>query len=175
MNIPIRILNLMIRGYYYRFLNIRQDFVFQNSLIKFFWIVLSDANHERFKNFPTSSYMMRKLLEIGKQSKTYAVCPSCNKLYNISEIRSTSGFKCNHVEFPNHPKRNLRKSCETEVTKWVCTTSSYIIKPKMVYPLPSLKAQIIEMYRRSGFESLLKNWANRISDMEHYHDIYNGE
>src|SRR6266480_3594471 len=29
MNIPIRILNLMIRGYYYGFLNIRQDFVFR--------------------------------------------------------------------------------------------------------------------------------------------------
>ena len=62
-----------------------------DSLIKFFQIVLSDANHERFKNFPTSSYMMRKLLEIGKQSKTYAICPSCNKLYNISEIHSTTG------------------------------------------------------------------------------------
>src|SRR2546429_1135994 len=32
MNIPIRILNLMIRGYYYGFLNIRQDFVFRMLL-----------------------------------------------------------------------------------------------------------------------------------------------
>ena len=78
-----------------------------DSLIKFFRIVLLDVDHERFKDFPTSSYMMRKLLEIGKQSKTYAVCPNCNKLYNISEIssqRSSSEFKCNHVEFPNHPR-----------------------------------------------------------------------
>jgi hypothetical protein len=146
-----------------------------DSLIKFFRIVLLDANHERFKNFPTSSYMMRKLLEIGKQSKTYAVCPSCNKLYNISEIRSTSGLKCNHVEFPNHPKRNQRKSCGTEVTKWVRTTSGYIIKPKMVYPLPSLKTQIIAMYRRPGFESLLKKWPNRDSEADLYTDIYDGE
>src|SRR5213080_4169289 len=49
-----------------------------NSLIKFFRIVLSDADNERFKNFPTSSYMMRKMLEFGKHSKRYAVCPSCN-------------------------------------------------------------------------------------------------
>ena len=118
---------------------------------------------------------MRKLLEIGKQSKTYAVCPSCNKLYNISEIRSTSGFKCNHVEFPNHPKRNLRKSCGTEVTKLVPTTSGYSVKPKMVYPLPSLKAQIIAMYRRPEFESLLKKWANRDSEVDLYTDIYDGE
>src|SRR6266480_3594473 len=146
-----------------------------DSLIKFFRIVLSDANHERFKDFPTSSYMMRKLLEISKQSKTYAVCPSCKKLYNISEIHSTTGFKCNHVEFPNHPKRNLRKSCGTEVTKLVHTTSGYIIKPKMVYPLPSLKAQIIAMYRRSGFESLLKKWGNQDSEVDLYTDIYDGE
>lgn len=146
-----------------------------DSLIKFFRIVLSDADAERFKNFPTSSYMMRKLLEIGKQSKTYAVCPSCNKLYNMSEIHSTSGFKCNHVEFPNNPRRNLRKSCGTEVTKWVPTTSGYIIKPKMVYPLPSLKAQIIAMYRRPGFESLLGKWANRDSEVNLYTDIYDGE
>src|SRR3989337_2018427 len=109
-----------------------------NSLIKFFQFVLSDADNERFKNFPTSSYMMRKVLDIGKNSKTYAVCPSCNKLYNESEIRSTNGFKCNHVEFPNHPRRNLRRPCGTEVTDRVPTTTGFITKPKMVYPLPSL-------------------------------------
>src|SRR2546423_416624 len=46
-----------------------------NSLLKFFQIVLSDADNERFKNFPTSSYMIRKMLEFGKQSKRYAVYP----------------------------------------------------------------------------------------------------
>lgn len=146
-----------------------------NSLIKFFRIVLSDADNERFKNFPTSSYMMRKMLEFGKHSKRYAVCPSCNKLYKESEILSTSGFKCNHVEFPNHPRRNLRKPCGTEVTDRVPTTSGFIIKPKMVYPLPSLKAQIIAMYRRPGFESLLEKWTNRDEEADLYTDIYDGE
>ena len=146
-----------------------------NSLIKFFRIVLSDADNERFKNFPTSSYMMRKMLEFGKHSKRYAVCPSCNKLYKESEILSTSRFKCNHVEFPNHPRRNLRKPCGTEVTDRVPTTSGFIIKPKMVYPLPSLKAQIIAMYRRPGFESLLEKWTNRDEEADLYTDIYDGE
>ena len=100
---------------------------------------------------------MRKMLEFGKHSKRYAVCPSCNKLYKKSEILLISGFKCNYVEFPNHSRRNLRKPCGTEVTDRDPTTSGFIIKPKMVYPLPSLKAQIIAMYRRPGFESLLKN------------------
>src|SRR5881397_2563591 len=146
-----------------------------NSLIKFFQIVLSDADNERFKNFPTSSYMMRKMLEFGKHSKRYAVCPSCNKLYKESEILSTSEFKCNHVEFPIHPRRNLRKPCGREVTDRVPTTSGFIIKPKMVYPLPSLKAQIIAMYRRPGFESLLEKWTNRDEESGLYTDIYDGE
>src|SRR5437868_15227426 len=97
------------------------------------------------------------MLEFGKHSKRYAVCPSCNKLYKESEILSTSEFKCNHVKFPIHPRRNLRKPCGTEVTDRVPTTSGFIIKPKMVYPLSSLKAQIIAMYRRPRFESLLEN------------------
>src|ERR1041384_6735778 len=87
-----------------------------NSLIKFFQIVLSDADNERFKNFPISSYMMRKILEFGKHSKRYTVCPSCNKLYKESEILLTFGFKYNHVKFPNHSRRNLRNPCGTEVT-----------------------------------------------------------
>src|SRR5204862_5534183 len=83
--------------------------------------------------------------------------PSCNKLYKKLEILSTSGFKCNHMEFLNHPRRNLRKPYETEVTDQVPITSGFIIKLKMIYPLLSLKAQIIVMYQRSGFESLLEN------------------
>src|SRR3954454_17059471 len=89
--------------------------------------------------------MMKKMLEFGKHSKRYAVCPNCNKLYKESEILSTSGFKRNHVEFPNHLRRNLRKPCGTEVTDRVPTTSGFIIKPKMVYPLPSLKARCISV------------------------------
>src|SRR5437763_13438057 len=113
-NIPIRTLNSMIHSWILLWIlkyqaRFRLPDVAINSLIKFFRIVLSDADNERFKNFPTSSYMMRKMLEFGKHSKRYAVCPSCNKLYKESEILSTSGFKCNHVEFPIHPRRNLRK------------------------------------------------------------------
>ena len=37
-----------------------------DSLVKFFRMVLLDVDHKRFKEFPTSSYMMRKLLGIGK-------------------------------------------------------------------------------------------------------------
>ena len=79
------------------------------SLIQFNRMILIDANYKRFKDFPTSTYTAKKLLGIGKQDKTYAVCPNCNALYNIEEISSqnqSTDFKCTHVKFPNHPMQN---------------------------------------------------------------------
>src|SRR5437763_17150918 len=92
-----------------------------------------------FPRTDPSLYMTRKVLEFGKYLKRYAVCPSCNKLYKESEIHSTSGFKCNHVKFLNHPRRNLRKPCGIKITDWVPTTSGFIIKPKML-PFTILKS-----------------------------------
>jgi hypothetical protein len=57
-----------------------------DSLIKFFRMVLMDADRSRFENFPTSSYMAKKLLGINKREKTYAVCSECNTLYKVLEI-----------------------------------------------------------------------------------------
>ena len=107
--------------------------------------------------------MMQKILGISKESKTYAVCPKCNKLYNITEIlpsnnTANTGFECTHVEFPNHPRKAHRKPCKMELTKSVPIINGYINKPKMVFPIISLKTQLITMYQRPGFESLLQKW-----------------
>jgi hypothetical protein len=59
-----------------------------NSLISFFSLILKDADLQRFDKFPPTAHIARKLLEIKKKSKTYAVCPKYNKLYNIKNITS---------------------------------------------------------------------------------------
>ena len=122
-------------------------------LIKFFNMVLLDADWLHFEDFPTSSFMAKKMLGIDKQAKIYAVCPDCDTLYKISEIlqknvnnQSNSRFKCTHIEFPNHPRKSQRNPYETEITKQISIVKGYIRKPKMVFPLPSLKAQLITMY-----------------------------
>jgi hypothetical protein len=84
-----------------------------DSLIKFFQQLLMDADQTRFKDFPSSLYNASKLLQIGKQSKTYAVCPSCNTLYNTAEVVAEEGFNCTHVEFP---MRSKREPCGMELT-----------------------------------------------------------
>jgi hypothetical protein len=45
----------------------------------------------------------------------------------------------------------------------------------MLFPMPSLKAQISTMYKRPDFEVLLQKWLNRVNVADLYTDIYDGE
>ena len=153
-----------------------------DSLIKFVRMILIGINRRIFEDFPTSAYMARKLLGIGKQEKIYAVCPNCNALHNVAEILSQNqdkqaptGFKCTHVEFPNHPQRRQREACGTELTNKIPVVNGFIRRPKMLFPIPSLKNQIITIYQRPDFEGLLRKWTNRDSETGLYSDIYDGE
>ncbi|CAG8742053.1 981_t:CDS:1, partial [Ambispora leptoticha] len=83
------------------------------SLIGFFNIFLKNIKPNKYNEFPSTIHMARKLLEIKKKSKTYAVCPTCDKLYNLADIMpndSTNvkfdGFKCTYIEFSKHPMKN---------------------------------------------------------------------
>ena len=143
-----------------------------DSLIKFFQQVLMDADQMRFKDFPPSLHTASSLLQIGKQSKTYAVCPSCNTLYNVTEVVAEEGFKCTHVEFPMKSKG---KSCGMELTMQVLLTSGNKRRPKLLFPLPNLKIQINSLYQRPEFKQQLRKWTNRQIDNGMLADIYDGE
>lgn len=144
-----------------------------DSLIKFFQQVLKDADQTRFKDFPSSLYTASKLLQFGNQSKTYAVCPSCNTLYNIADVIAAGrSFKCTHVEFPMKPKR---QSCGMELTVQIPLTSKNMIRPKLIFPLPNLKIQINSLYQRSEFKQQLREWTNRVVDNDMLADIYDGK
>jgi hypothetical protein len=126
-----------------------------DSLIKFFRQVLMDADQTRFKDFPPSLYTANKLLQVSSQSKTYAVCPSCNALYNIADVvaEGSEGFKCTHVEFPMKSKR---KSCGVELTVQVPLANENKRRPKMLFPLPNLRIQINSLYQRPEFKQQLR-------------------
>ena len=153
-----------------------------NSLIGFFSLILKDINTTRFKEFPSTAYMARKLLDITKRSKTFVACTDCNKLYNPTEIMpksddnsANSGFKCTHIEFPNHPMEKYRQQCGSELLLKVPVNNGFNWRPKMIYPLPCLKTQLSIMYKRPGFEDLLKKWTNRDDIPGIMSDIYDGE
>ena len=124
-----------------------------DSLIKFLHQVLMDADQTRFKDFPTSLNTASKLMKFGNQSKTYAVCPSCNTLYNTADIVAKEEFKCTHIEFPMKSKE---KSCGMELTVQVPLVNGNIRCPKLLFPLLSLKIQINSLYQRSEFKQQLQ-------------------
>ncbi|EXX58557.1 hypothetical protein RirG_196880 [Rhizophagus irregularis DAOM 197198w] len=143
-----------------------------DSLVKFFQQLLMDADKTRFKDFLTSLYTASKLLQIGKQSKTYTVCPSCNTLYNTAEVVAEERFNCTHVEFPMQPKR---KPCGMELTEQVLLGDGHKRQPKLLFPLPSLKMQINSLYQRLGFQQQLRKWTNRYIDNGMLADVYDGK
>lgn len=145
-----------------------------NILIKFFRQVLQDINHMRYKEFPSSLYIAKKLLKVSK-CKNYAVCQSCNTLYNATEIITEDGFKCRHTEFPNHPMQTKRKPCGAELTERVPIVKGYKRRPKLLFPLPNLKTQITSLYQRPDFEEQLIKWTNRHVNSGMMTDVYDGE
>ncbi len=86
--------------------------------------VLKDTDPKRFHNFPSSSHNAKKLLQIEKNAKTYAVCPKCNKLHKTAEISEDN--KCKFVEFPKHPMKKYRVECGAELLKNIPVTNGYI-------------------------------------------------
>ncbi|CAG8675098.1 8018_t:CDS:2 [Funneliformis caledonium] len=106
-----------------------------NSLIGFFSLVLKDIDLYWFKEFSSTIYMARKLLNIRKKSKSFVTCTDCNKLYDIASIipknsdsNATIGFKCTHIEFLNHPMQSYRKSCDSELLVKISLGVTDVIK-----------------------------------------------
>ena len=145
-----------------------------NALIKFFHQVLQDANYTKYKEFPSSLHIAKKLLKISKWLN-YAVCKSCHTLYDVTEVITEDDFKCRHIEFPNHPMRTKREPCGAELTKQVPVVKGYIKRPKLLFPLPDLKTQIVSLYQRPDFEEQITKWTNRHANSGIMTDVYDGE
>ena len=111
-----------------------------NSLIQFFGQVLKDTDPKRFHNFPSSSHNAKKLLQIEKNAKTYAVCPKCNKLHKTAEISEDN--KCKFVEFPKHPMKKYWAECEAELLKNIPVTNGYIKWPHIITHLWLIKLNV---------------------------------
>ncbi len=141
-----------------------------NALINFFQQILQDIDYIRFKKFPSSLYVVKKLLKVGKYMN-YAVYPSCNTLYNMNKVITKDCFKCKHIEFPNHPIRKKRKPYEVKLTVQMLIIKDYKRHPKLLFLLPSLKMQIISLFQWSDFEKQFQKWTNRHVNSEMMTDI----
>jgi hypothetical protein len=150
-----------------------------DTLINFLYHVLIKLDPNRFENFPSSLYTARKKLRLRQNLLTFSVCPSCHKLHDINDVKNHTiqqqkAIKnCDHVQFPNH--HSLQK-CNAPLSEQNELENGKIINiPSLVYPMASIKSQLLNMYQRPGFEKNLRLWIKRNIDEEVLCDIYDGE
>ena len=84
-------------------------------------------------------------------------------------------MKCRHVEFPNSSCCRLQL-CQVPLSQQVKSLDGSITNwPELIYPFSGIKNQLTTMFRRPGFESSLRHWANRSNFDNILTDIYNGK
>ncbi|CAG8759381.1 11387_t:CDS:2, partial [Funneliformis caledonium] len=112
-----------------------------DMLIKFVKHILTELDHEQFKNFSTSLYTIRKKLGLKHQFVTFFVCSSCHKLHNIDDVKQHTIReqkvikKCDHIQFPNNHHHSLRK-CDTPLSEQKELGGNKIVNsPLLIYPM----------------------------------------
>ncbi|GBB89973.1 hypothetical protein RclHR1_16820005 [Rhizophagus clarus] len=130
------------------------------ELIQFIKIILKVCKNINYESFPNSLYMLRKKLGLFDRFTQFAACQKCHKLYKKEEIISKDNntvMKCSHVEFPNSATKRL-KQCRTPLGKKISLNNSISIVPELIYPVSSIQQQLSSMFKRPGFEELLRHW-----------------
>ena len=146
------------------------------ALIKFVRIILEECGGSEYESFPKSLYLARQTLGLVDSFMCFAACPKCHKLYkkdDVTNIQQTI-MKCSHIEFPNSATKRL-KQCRTPLAKQVTLNNSITFRPELVYPVASIQQQLSNMFLRSGFESSLRHWTNRLHPDNTLSDIYDGQ
>ena len=109
----------------------------------------------------------------------YVCCPNCHTLYSKDQaiLKPTTGNmqskKCDFIKFPNHPQRQHRIPCGTELMKNVKSpTGKYLLQPKLVYCYKSVIESLKEMVKRPGFVQKCEEWRNLQTIRDNYNDVY---
>ena len=147
------------------------------ELIQFIKIILKVCKNINPESFPNSLYMLRKALGLIDRFTQFAACQKCHKLYKKEDIISNDDntiMKCSHVEFPNSATKRL-KQCQTPLGKKISLNNSISIVPELIYPVSSIQQQLSSMFKRPGFEELLRHWTRRSVIDNVLSDIYDGQ
>ena len=147
------------------------------ELIQFVKILLKVCKNIDHESFLNSLYMLRKTLCLIDRFSQFAACQKCHKLYKKEEVMSEDNntiMKCSHVEFPNSTTKRTKK-CKTPLGKKITLNNSTSIVPELVYPVSSIQQQLSSMFKRPGFEELLRHWTHRSVIDNVLSDIYDGQ
>src|SRR6266498_4590447 len=151
------------------------------ALIKFMKLVLIEIGDVNFRDFPDSIYLAKKTLGLKDQFHSLVPYPKCHKLYQKQEVTNFQQngipaiMTCRHIEFPNSLLCNLH-SCNTPLSRKIGVSANRtVIRPNLIFPFSRIRQQITTMYRRPGFESHLRHWANRSQSVNLLTNIYDGD
>src|SRR6185436_4337080 len=121
-------------------------------LIKFLNIMLNSIDESKFWGFPTSLYLVKKMLGIFQPKLRMAVCTNCHKLCdsnivcNYKENDKLAIMRCNYEEFPNNPIPSRKNLCNNGLSSLKRNKKGREAIPKMLYPKPSIKQQLSILY-----------------------------
>ena len=113
--------------------------------------------------------------------RKFVVCTKCKSLYDYEDcILKVEGEKvtklCPFVEFPNHPRLHLRRSCNQPLLKKVCNSNGEVkLIPHKVYHYQSLKSAFKRFINRSGFEKKCEEWRQRQPHDNILTEVYDGQ
>ena len=150
------------------------------ALIKFLSNTLKLIDDMRFQEFPVSIFLAKKKLGIFQPKLRMVACTNCHKLYdskivtNYKVNNKLAVMHCSYEEFPNNPIPANKKLCNNELTIIKKNKNKTVAIPRMLYPKPSIKQQLSNMYQRPDFERMLKLSGVRNYNNTYYADIYDG-
>ena len=128
------------------------------SLVKFMHFLLTDLNQNKFKNFPPSLYLARKLMGLGLYINNYATCSAYNRLYEPNKVITKKPgqilicFYCTFVEYPHYSMSKMRQPCNQQLAKEVSTKDRILYYLLFTYPTINIKNQLQLLYRKKGFK-----------------------
>ncbi|PKK66937.1 hypothetical protein RhiirC2_784183 [Rhizophagus irregularis] len=114
------------------------------------------------ENLSTFSSKKRKR---SRYSNTYLECDTQMQNINDSDDNNDNDVKqhtiqqhkaikkCGHVQFPNH--RSLRQCNAPLLEQKELDNGKVVNVPLLIYPMSSIKEQLLQMYQRPNFEKIL--------------------
>ena len=145
--------------------------VFLLSFLKGLFLAAILEIHRRL---PRSLQSLRQRFHTNASATTqYVVCTKCSSLYPPNDCIVNSGSavvsrKCPFIEFPNHPQRHRRTSCDNLLMKKVKCGSKYKRTPRS-FIYNSVTKALDSILLRPGM--LKREWRNYMCSDGYLSDI----
>ena len=130
---------------------------------------------------PKSMHTIRSNFK-GEKFVEYCVCVKCCKLYLlhdciINDRGRVESWKCDFVEFPNHPFPSKRVACGELLLKRIKIGTKFKLVPRKTYIYHSVIDSIKTLAKKKGFLEKCDKWRSRSKQFSQdlMGDIFDGK